>query len=458
MTWLARNAAPLGIAAATYVLAVGFPGGDPDTWWHLASGRWMVEHRALLREDIFSFTIDGRPYSVGEWLGQVAIWLAYAAGGWQGIAVLRGLLVGLAGFFLARAARRLGAPWGATIPVVLLALALSKQSWTDRPQLFTLALFPFALDLMLAARAGDRRALFAFPVLILLWTNLHGGYALGLGLVLAFAVEAFAQRRPDARAFALCAALSVGASFLDPGALGIGGAASHVLSPPRFITEEMAPDLVTPAGFVFMAFLAATIAGALLLGGSLLEVLLLVPVLWLSLSAQRHLPYFAFVATPFLAVKVARLASRLPVRRGRQYPLPDAARAALALALVAGAVVVTPTAPAEPDERAYPVELLDRIRASDAALLHEYDWGGWLIWRAPERPVFVDGRLFPFMPAVLNDYVEAVSLGPAWKEVLDRHGIREVLLRPKRPLAVALRELGWVERARGRDAVILARP
>jgi hypothetical protein len=42
--------------------------------------------------------------------------------------------------------------------------------------------------------------------------------------------------------------------------------------------------------------------------------------------------------------------------------------------------------------------------------------------------------------------------------VLERHRIREVLLRPERPLAGALRERGWRERARGRDAVLLARP
>jgi len=138
--WLIRNSAPLGIAAATYALAVGLPAGDPDTYWHIASGSWMLEHRALLREDIFTSTIRGQPYSVGEWLGQVVIALAYQAASWQGIVVLRALLVGCAAFFLTRVARRLGAPWPAAILVVLLALALSKQAWGDRPQLFSIAL------------------------------------------------------------------------------------------------------------------------------------------------------------------------------------------------------------------------------------------------------------------------------------------------------------------------------
>lgn len=35
--WLVRNSAPLGIAAATYALAVALPAGDPDAYWHIAS-------------------------------------------------------------------------------------------------------------------------------------------------------------------------------------------------------------------------------------------------------------------------------------------------------------------------------------------------------------------------------------------------------------------------------------
>ena len=456
--WLVRNSAPLAIAAATYALAVGLPPGDPDTYWHIASGRWMVEHQALLREDIFTSTIRGQTYSVGEWLGQVILALAYAAGSWQGIVILRALLVGCAAFFLARVARRLGAPWPAAILVVLFALALSKQAWGDRPQLFSIALFPLVLDLCFAARGGDRRALWAVPPLVLLWTNLHGAYALGIALVGVFALEAVVQRRADARAFAIATIASVAASFLDPGALGLGSAASHVLAPPRFIVEEMPPDVLKPAGFVFAAFVVGALAGALVSGGLLLEALLLVPLLWLALSAQRHLHWFAFAATPFIAAQAATLWAGLPYRRGRSYPLPPAAQAGLAIALVVGAALSTLSAPTAPDEGPYPVAARETIRTGTGNLLHEYDWGGWLIFHHPERPAFIDGRLFPFIPAVLDDYVELTTLRPRWREALERRAIGEVLLRPERPLAVALRDLGWRVRAEGPSFVLLARP
>lgn len=456
--WLVRDSAPLGIAAATYALAVGLPAGDPDTYWHIASGRWMLDHAALLREDIFSSTIRGQPYSVGEWLGQVVLALAFEAGSWQGIVVLRALLVACAAYFLTRVARRTGASVAATIPVVLLALALSRQAWGDRPQLFSIALFPLVLDLCFAAREGRRRALLLLPPLILLWTNLHGGYALGLVVIGVFAVEALVLRRAVARAFVLTVLAAFVASLVDPGALGLGSAASHVLSPPRFIVEEMPPDVLRPAGFVFALFIVAALAGALVSRGQLLELLLLAPLLWLALSAQRHLHWFAFGAVPFIAAQAAELWRRLPYRRGRSYPVPAAARAGLALALLFGALVSTVTVPSLPDEAAYPVAAGEAIRTGSGNLLHEYDWGGWLIFHHPERPVFIDGRLFPFIPTVLDDYVELTMLRPRWREVLERRAIAEVLLRPERPLAVALRELGWRVRSEGPRFVLLARP
>jgi hypothetical protein len=98
------------------------------------------------------------------------------------------------------------------------------------------------------------------------------------------------------------------------------------------------------------------------------------------------------------------------------------------------------------------------VKTGTGPLLNEYDWGGYLIYRAPERKVFVDGRLFPFYPAVLRDYRDAVELRPNWKDVLAKYDVREVLLMPGKPLAVVLREDGWKVRAEGLTFVLLAKP
>ena len=90
--------------------------------------------------------------------------------------------------------------------------------------------------------------------------------------------------------------------------------------------------------------------------------------------------------------------------------------------------------------------------------MNEYDWGGFLIWRVPERPVFIDGRLFVFLPDVLTDYEEMVFVRPRWREELDRYAIGAVLLHPDRPLVAALRDQGWAVLTQDANAVLLRRP
>jgi hypothetical protein len=446
--------APLYVAAAAFAIAVSLPGGDPDTYWHLASGKWMVEHGQLLRADEFSSSVNGAPYSVGEWLGELAIYGAYLLGGWAGIALLRATLIAVGAFFITRVALR-AAPAPFALAVTAVALALSEISWTDRPQLFTFALFPLLLELLIAARAGRTRLLFAVPPLILLWTNLHGGYALGLALVAIFAAEAVLTRR-NAVPFATAAVVALAASFIDPGSLGLGAAAAHATSPPRFIVEEAPPDVLRPAGFVFALFGLATLGLAVARGGTLLDALLLVPLFWLGLSAQRHMPYFALTATPYIASGLAELWWRW--RPASRFALPRPVIVGVGAGLVAMVAASVATAPFTPTETQYPTVASAKLAATNGNLLNEYDWGGYLIWRVPERPVFIDGRLFLFLPDVLTEYEEMVFMRPGWRDQLDRHAIAQVLLRPDRPLAVALRALGWTVVAEDGNALLLQRP
>jgi len=452
-----RKLAPLFVALAAFALALATPPSDPDMYWHLASGKWMLEHGALLRADVFSSTVSGQPYSVGEWLGQIVLYVSYLAGGWSGLVILRGLLVGVSAFFLTRVALRGGAPVIVAVPITCAALILSEIVWTDRPHLFTLTLFPLLLDLLLLARAGRFRLLLAVPPLILLWTNLHGGYALGLALVGIFTLEALILRRSFI-AFAITAMTAFAASLVDPGSLGLGAAAAHATAPPRFIAEESPPDVTNPAGFLFTAFIIGTLAVAMRGGGTLLDLLMLAPLLWLGLSAQRHMPYFAFVAAPFISAALPRAIPQLERWLARRRPYPAVVVLGLGAGVAAMALVALAFVPNAPNERAYPTAALAATRSGSGVLLNEYDWGGYLIWRAPERQVFVDGRLFPFLPEVFADWREAVEVGPRWKQVLDRYKVAQVLLRPDRALVSALREEGWRVVTEDARAVLLERP
>ncbi len=60
---------------------------DPDFWWHLKVGEWIVQHRALMRVDVFSFTLQGYQWVDHEWLLNIFFYLTYTFGGMYVLAV-----------------------------------------------------------------------------------------------------------------------------------------------------------------------------------------------------------------------------------------------------------------------------------------------------------------------------------------------------------------------------------
>src|SRR3982751_3726706 len=59
---------------------------DGDVSWHIATGQWIIDHRAIPHTDPFSFTWAGKPWVPIEWLAEVFYAAAYRLGGYGGVA------------------------------------------------------------------------------------------------------------------------------------------------------------------------------------------------------------------------------------------------------------------------------------------------------------------------------------------------------------------------------------
>jgi hypothetical protein len=66
-------------------------------------------------------------------------------------------------------------------------------------------------------------------------------------------------------------------------------------------------------------------------------------------------------------------------------------------------------------------------------VFHEWVWGGYLIWHAPELKVFIDGRGEPY-GSVFKDYLSAIS-NQNPQAVLDKYQVEYVLMPTDSPLA-----------------------
>jgi len=214
---LNRSVTFAGILLFGLLAMTARPATDPDLWWHLRTGQWIMEAGHIPHVDPFSFTRAGSPWVSHEWLTEVVFYEIWKRSGEAGL-IIFSALVTTAGFMLLylRSAAR---PQWAVAATTLGALAASP-TWGVRPQMFTFALA--SLLLWLLERGEEQpRVLFWIPPLFLLWLNLHAGFALGPVLIGAFAAglawEAatgetpWAEARPQLvrlmLALAACAAL-----------------------------------------------------------------------------------------------------------------------------------------------------------------------------------------------------------------------------------------------------------
>ncbi|HEV2011539.1 MAG TPA: hypothetical protein VGS17_11000 [Candidatus Limnocylindria bacterium] len=458
---------PALIGAFFGAVSTRLPVGDSDVFWHLALGHQVLRGLIAVPDDL-SWTAVGHAGASDQWLGQ-ALWaLAYDAGGWRGIVALRAvavaLLVGIVVYaaLRERAARPLGA-----VLAALPAIALSRFVWTERPELFGFVCFALLVVLLRVARAGSDRTLYWLPPLILVWANLHGSFALGVGLVGLVAIEGAVAQPSRRRSYAVVAIGSLVATLLTPANIGTWTAPGfHLLHPPREIQEWSVPDVTTLPGLIFATAIFATLVVALFARTRApREAVVLLPVLFVSLIATRQMPLFAIACAPYLAASggeaVTELARLLRLTAPRLAAIARApGRVADVVAFGVAAIVLAvaaATGTAAPALGGEPVAAVPLLRPGPG-LLNEYDWGGYLIWSAPQTPVFVDGRLTPYLGAVLNDYSTVVGVHPGWRDVITRRGIRQILVRPSDPIAVHARDLGWPVRASSDTFVLIDVP
>ncbi|HEV2444394.1 MAG TPA: hypothetical protein VGS58_00670, partial [Candidatus Sulfopaludibacter sp.] len=175
---------------------------DPDFWWHLKTGQYLVERRALPVPDPFAFTTtrahDAYPGESAtryfnlthEWLAQAVMYLVYAAGGFAGVVLWRAAMLaafcGAAGWL---AYRRCGGYYRALV-ATFAAAGVAAGFASDRPFLFTFVLLAATIAILEVGRP-----LWLLPPIFLLWANCHGGFFLGWVTVAAYAAQSWIRRR-----------------------------------------------------------------------------------------------------------------------------------------------------------------------------------------------------------------------------------------------------------------------
>jgi tetratricopeptide (TPR) repeat protein len=152
---------------------------DTDMGWHLATGRWVVQHREIPHTDILSFTSAGSVWTYPPFAG-VLLYLTYTAFGYAGLSWFCALAC------LAVVAILVRRRSFSSALLALLAIPAIAMRTAPRADLFSTVFFAVFLSELWAYQRGRNVRLWVLPVVMVFWVNLHPGFIAGLGVIGAY--------------------------------------------------------------------------------------------------------------------------------------------------------------------------------------------------------------------------------------------------------------------------------
>jgi hypothetical protein len=472
---------------------------DSDMWWHLTAGQQTWQTGQPVTVDTFSYTRYGQTWINHSWLSQVGMYLAFKAWGYLGLGTLVAVLAALS---MSLVYAQMEGPPLLRGFVIVLATAVTAVVWSPRPQMASLVLFGVVGYLLYLYKWRTVDRLWLLPPVFLLWSNLHGGYVLGLLLILAMiageALNHILGSESERVVYwkgigqlAIWGVVSWLVVVVNPNGLSmwiIPFRTVEVGALQDYISEWASPDFHQFVQQPFLWLLFATFGAAGLshrrLDGS--DLVTFVGFGYLALLARRNFGPFAMVAAPVLsrhlpvlleswvesvrpswlqAKSRLRFLDRLPQSKPLSPGISKTLNVLIIglLALVAVAKIYLVTSPDLVDyfeKRTFPVAAVDWIEGNrpPSNLFNAYNWGGYLLWNLPEYPVFVDGRTDLYNDQLLEEYLRIVAGGTDALNLLHVHGVNVVLVEAGSELSQLLEvSPDWQRRFRDDLAAVFVR-
>jgi tetratricopeptide (TPR) repeat protein len=403
---------------------------DSDHWHHLRAGEHLFNTGRILEQFNFSALHPEQTYINHEWLYQAVVYLIDHYSGEIGLVGLQITLCVLA-FFLVWRTSKLHVRTPAVEALILLLVVMCvSHRLALRPQHFSYVFLVLNFYVLHRYEQGDHRWLWLSVLVMPFWANMHAECIWGVIVpVTFFAGELLHRPWRDPKAWnhykrglipASCAAL---AALLNPHGI-------MTLVWPFTVMGEMGSNVeelqasIDPRYRPFWLLFTLTCLSIVmlrrqirwswvgLLGGFGL-------VAW---TANRGIPHFAFLATPFVVRGIVVFFQRLPSFVWVRF----AARLMIVFTafLMAFSVVTNRAYFNKYDNVDYP-EAAVRLLTSEnikGNVFVEHLWGGFVLWNGrPDLAPFMDGRYYEKRD--FDWYYSAKAGLPVWQSVFKHTNI-----------------------------------
>lgn len=431
------------VAAVSSYLAG--PVMDPDLWWHITSGRWILAHHAVPHVDYWNRFAAGTPWRAYSWSNEILFALTDRYFGDRGLMLLQKLvcagIVAIYAVVLSKMAR----DWFLGTLLGSFAAIACFNHYTLRPQSFVWIYL--AVLVLLAQRIETegltRRLKLQLAGLMCLWANTHLTAALGIAVLGAWLVE-FARgetERISPKNWRMIKALgwaflgTLFTPYFGTEWLTFFAKTGHPLHYTLIAEFQPATILMYSTGFLVIPLVVLGIfvlhRPRALEGGKYALVAIFAVG---GLAVIKFLPLSVFLACAAIAEiwrriesdrsVIGELAGAVEYYRGLLAKVP---REGLSFVLLALAFVYSFDDYAKPlHGGVVPVEAVDFIKEHDLPdpLLNDFGSGGYLMYRfsdeagAPLRLVSIDGRTNVNPPEVWDRFRDAFEGKVEWEDYI----------------------------------------
>ncbi|MGE5306356.1 MAG: hypothetical protein ACM3TN_23855 [Alphaproteobacteria bacterium] len=434
------------------------PIDDPDVWWHLRTGEWVVRAGWVPTIDPFSSFGHQKPWIAYSWLFELILYGVHSVLGLQGIVFFTVILALLIALALHRLVRTAKLSFRSEIIITAMGLACMKSLMTPRPWLFSIVFLIIELNLLLEfRRSGAIRPLYWLPVLFFLWANVHVQFVYGLAVLFLVLVEPLIVRLVGSPGSTIPKVPELDRRLVIVFALAT---IATVATPYHLFTYRPVFDYATqtavfqniaelhplffrnPVDWIFLALMltASCVLGWRRETGPFPYILLAMGAL-LSFRARRDVWVGAVAA-------VAIVSNRQAVRVAADHLEFTAARILAVVLSVAIALIgiarlrnITERELQAHVKKTFPADAVAFVRGRNFAppLYNYLDWGGFLIWSLPEFKVSMDGRTNLQGEKRIEENLAVWAGHPGWASDAELSGAKLIIAEIGRPLTALLR-------------------
>ncbi len=370
---------------------------DPDFGWHFKLGE-VIANYGFPKTDPFTYSMPSYPYVDYEWLTNLFFYLVHPKLGFLGLSAFYAFLSVIIPFILIPKKQR--EYW--LLPSILLF-----SGFTDligvRPQIGTWILFALLIKIVSNHKIWPRYSLF-YPIVMLIWSNVHGSYPLGILVMFIYVAFDSVQKRKLEFKKLLILLLGIFVTLLNPYGWRNWQEVIREMSKAYFFKKyimEWLPFYVN-LHFSFIAMAVFTIVFSLKskIKFPWFYYVLFSLLLFSAINSLRLIPYFLIFSTPILALSLDRFKKGVDGLESRR----RFDKFYLLLVFIGMAIFLIEYMAGFKnklryrEEVFYPVKAVEFVKTLDykGNFFSDFNWGGYLIWKYPERKLFVDGRMAGF--------------------------------------------------------------